>query len=297
MWGTVVIDVVSHLTHHPTRAGRLGCVSYVIAVEVRVAEEDGAPAGGSVVSEIATGAAGLTALVQAADPVTAAAVLSLVLFGSTAKQGLANAVLPLTKVIGEDLANGYRWLMERADQLMEGEEPKPVRTKFALDLIRNAAGEQDPELMEMFARVLANEMRGKHVHPSYPGIIGQMAGNDAQLFRALTRERAVAASMTVQLPDGDSVTAFSPGGFYAPAFYSLERLGLIERRDIRATSEEASDERRKGEVREQLGQFLLGFGVDPNPDAHVLVEEVAFDVTGYGWGFSHAVLPPAQPCR
>lgn len=140
-------------------------------------------------------------------------------------EGLLRSLLgPAASELGQMAGiQAYFWKMdllqaclEKAAEKMQrlGIEPKQVKGKFLKPLLEGAAMEDEPELQELWANLLASAAVDGEIHPSFADILSKLAAADAQCLQEFDR-RGLPAS-----PDGSDNQA---------SLDNLVRLGLCQK--------------------------------------------------------------------
>lgn len=104
-------------------------------------------------------------------------------------------LVPAAKVIGDDFAERMRERVEARRRAvaakaveLAGTHPKGVLTDRTLvNVMQGAATVDDPDIQEMFARLLASEATGTTVHPSFPSIVKDLSSSEAVLLYEVAR--------------------------------------------------------------------------------------------------------------
>lgn len=194
---------------------------------------------------------------------------------------------PSAAQIGSTLAMQFRyWKIQRAlrleSKVRERLEPlginrRPVALKLLLGTMENGAIEEEDDLQDLWAGLLASaaDSREPAVHPSFPDILHQLTARDAKLL-ILIAQMQIAIKNTVpyepvkmfeiRARSGECGFDASDGGagdFYVGA-ETLIRVRMIEPRDV---SE----------------QSISGSGTFG-----------AYMVTSLGWAFMRAVMLPEE---
>jgi hypothetical protein len=96
-------------------------------------------------------------------------------------------VLPSANALGERMKRRVERLFEKTGKMVQeaGITPQPVADKLVIEIVRNAAVEDNEDLLDMWAALLANgaspENAGK-VRPGFIAILKQMAPDEAALL-------------------------------------------------------------------------------------------------------------------
>ena len=194
---------------------------------------------------------------------------------------------PAAVEIGESFGERFRlWRISNSvkylTKLQRRLEPigihrRDVALKLLVGVVEHGTMEEEDELQDMWATLLASEAdaREPHVHPSFPDILHQLTARDARLLMLAARMQ-LAIQDTVpyepvkimDLRPASDECGFDPTDTGAFEFYvsaeTLIRVRLLESRDV-------TEERPGGSGR--YGGYL---------------------VTNLGWAFLRAVLPPGQ---
>ena len=80
-------------------------------------------------------------------------------------------------------------VLQKAKQILEdqGMEPQPVNLKILVPILENAGLEDENELVDQWARLLASASAGQTVTPAFPTILSQLTPLDAQVLESLWR--------------------------------------------------------------------------------------------------------------
>ncbi|MCE9637723.1 MAG: DUF4393 domain-containing protein [Planctomycetes bacterium] len=116
-------------------------------------------------------------------------------------------------------------IANRAAEIMErdGIARRIVPPSFLLPLLEAAGNVEDPNLQEMWARLLASGVEAdEHQHPMWVRILAQMSGEDARAFEFAC---ATAAAAAVEYA-ADGARPFWPRGSDIASHVRLEALGL-----------------------------------------------------------------------
>jgi Abortive infection alpha len=102
---------------------------------------------------------------------------------------------PGTEVAGEMIGNELRYRMwkryivlgEKAKKFLEERTIKlnPVPEKLLVPIFLNGGLEDDDDLMEKWAGLLASAAAGDEVHPSFPRILAEVSTTEAKILDAL----------------------------------------------------------------------------------------------------------------
>lgn len=109
-------------------------------------------------------------------------------------------------VVGEELKKVWSTARDKAIENVHriwtraseigGGRTEELSTGTVLALVQNGGGIDDPDIQEMFARLVATEMRGKQAHPSFVRILGEMTPDEARVFRQVTQSGTIVAGRT-----------------------------------------------------------------------------------------------------
>jgi hypothetical protein len=89
------------------------------------------------------------------------------------------------KARAKAIANSTRiWdrAKEFAGTVTNGPTPRAV-----MELVQSGSLIDDPDIQDMFARLLAREMQGGEVHPSFPSLVASLSPEEARLFKQIAQ--------------------------------------------------------------------------------------------------------------
>lgn len=128
-------------------------------------------------------------------------------------------VLPSADALGKRMSDRVERCFAKTAKMIEdaGVTPQPVEDKLVVEILRGASLEEDENLHDMWAALLANagsaENAGK-VRPSYVAILKQMAADEAALLNWIYDEAEKS------IPPKDILEPF-PQSILVPAYASL----------------------------------------------------------------------------
>lgn len=84
-------------------------------------------------------------------------------------------------------ALGVLKVLKRAKQILvdHGIEPKGLNLKILIPILQGASLEDNPELAEKWAGLLASAATGESIHLSYTRILSELSPNDAQILQLM----------------------------------------------------------------------------------------------------------------
>ena len=157
--------------------------------------------------------------------------------------------------IGDAWAMQLRfWKVKRAARLAEklrerlepiGINRRPVALKLLMGTAENGATEEEDELQDLWAALLASaaDSREPEVHPSFPDVLRQLTARDAKLLMLAARMQLAIRSTIpyepvkiIDLRPRSGECGFDPTDAGAGDFYvsteTLIRVRLLEERDV-----------------------------------------------------------------
>jgi hypothetical protein len=129
-------------------------------------------------------------------------------------------ILPTTDVLGKRMANRIDRLFEKTGKIIEGSKasPQPVPEKLLLPLLQGAALEDEEDLHDMWAALLANAASSENPTKIKPGFIAtlrQMAADEAAMLNWMFSQRTgpLAGSYNAPFSYPDLMEAYAALGF------------------------------------------------------------------------------------
>ncbi len=98
---------------------------------------------------------------------------------------------------------------------------QPPSAKIAVPLLQNASITEEPNLREMYGKLLAGDMNKQKkpfVHPAYIEIINQMSGDDAKLFQHIVEINNSIPVARIQFVFGNSYLINAMPHYFSPLF-------------------------------------------------------------------------------
>ena len=124
--------------------------------------------------------------------------------------------------------------VERANEMLAeaGQVPQPVDPKILVGVLEGAGLESDPDVIEMWAGLLASAALSSEVLPSFPKILGELSPEEARILEWIISNTEPltfidGAPHAVEIPDLRAASGMSSDQ-YAVRMQNLDRLGLIE---------------------------------------------------------------------
>lgn len=121
----------------------------------------------------------------------------------------------------QDALTEVHTIVENELRKISATDIQPPSAKIAVPLLQNASITEEPELREMYGKLLSGDMNKRKkssIHPAYIEIINQMSSDDAKLFRRIAEIRNSIPVASVRFVFGTNYLTNIMPHYFSPFF-------------------------------------------------------------------------------